>query len=93
MFVFILGFANIFWNSRYLHAYIILSLTCYSYSLSEIMYHELIVQIVKLCMPQQYYVHTVTTITLTVMKIIKHAADKIVTDGYVGNSCIPQLCF
>ena len=39
-------------------------------------------------MPQQYYVHTVTTTTLTVMKI-KHAADKIVTDGYVGNSCIP----
>ena len=38
------------------------------------------------------YVHTVTTITLTVMRIIKHAADKIVTDGvhgYVGNSCIP----
>ena len=32
--------------------------------------------------PQQCYVHTVTTITLTVMKIIKHAADKIVTDGY-----------
>ena len=32
-------------------------------------------------MPQQYYVHTVTTTTLTVMKI-KHAADKIVTDGY-----------
>ena len=33
-------------------------------------------------MPQQYYVHTVTTITLTVLTIIKHAADKIVTDGY-----------
>ena len=33
-------------------------------------------------MPQQYYVHTVTTITLTVIKIIRHAADKIVTNGY-----------
>ena len=33
-------------------------------------------------MPQQYYVHTVTTITLTVLTIIKHSADKIVTDGY-----------
>ena len=59
----------------------IIIITYYSYNLSEIMYHELIVQTVR-------YVHATTilcsyiTTTLTVMKIIKHAADKIVIDGY-----------
>ena len=57
-------------------------LTCYSYSLSEFIYHELIIQTVR-------YVHT-TTILCSYCKnnnfdsyeSIKHSADKIVTDGY-----------
>ena len=82
--MFILGFCKYILELILLTCIILSScqLTCYSYSLSEFIYHELIVQTVR-------YVHATTILcsycsynNFDSYEIIKHSADKIVTDGY-----------